>query len=177
MSTLTGLEKMKLEKILQSPSGPGYILDFSDRTFRDFVLSNSKKDIDEEKYRRGGTSKANRLRTFWSIEPDNVVGGLLSELLEYWKTQKLIRKEVIDHHEQVLYDECRGVVGRLLGKAPAGHDMTEDEFIRKEFESVSLDKLNLNTSVVGVLEQRLTEIRKCLGAKAPLATIFLCGST
>ena len=177
MSTLTGIEKLKLEKILESQNGPGYILNFSDRTFDDFVLSNSKKDISEEKYRRLGTSKANRLRAFWGIEPDDVVGKLLSELLEYWKAQKLVRKEVIDHHEQALYDECQGIVGRLLGKAPVGRATTEDEFIQKEFKYVSLDKLNLNAGIAGVLEQRLTEIRKCLGAKATLAIIFLCGST
>jgi len=31
--------------------------------------------------------------------------------------------------------------------------------------------------VTGVLKQRLEEIKKCLNAKAPLAVIFLCGST
>ncbi len=177
MSTLTAIEKMKFETILKSPNGPGYILDFSDRTFDDFILSNSKKDISEEKYRRNGTSKANRLRAFWSIEPDDVVGRLLSELLEYWKAQKLIKKEVIDYHEQALYDECQGIAGRLSGRATINHAITENEFIQKEFKDTSLEKLHLSAGIAGVLEQRLVEIRKCLGAKASLAVIFLCGST
>lgn len=137
MSSLTSVEKLKLEKILKSPNGPGYILNFSDRTFDEFVLENTKKDISDQKYLFMGTSKANRLRAFWSIEPDVIVGKLLSELLEYWKAQKLLREEVIDHHEQALFDDCRGIIGRLLGRATTVSVVTEEEFIEKEFKDIS----------------------------------------
>ncbi len=53
---------------------------------------------------------------------------------------------------------------------------TEDEFISREFKNISLDKLGLDSPITGVLSQRLDEIKKCLGASASLATIFLCGS-
>lgn len=55
--------------------------------------------------------------------------------------------------------------------------ITEDEFIAREFKNVSLDNLNLDPVVTVVLKQRLEEIRKCLNVKAPLAVVFLCGST
>jgi len=176
MSSLTDIEKMKLEKIFQSSSGPGYILDFSDRTFQKFILTGTEKDVYEKQYEYMGSSKANRLRAFWDIETDSVVGKLTSKMLEYWKTKKLLNEETITHHEQNLFDECFGIAGRLLEKVSA-ESVTENEFIKKEFKDVSLNKINLDTGIVRVLEQRLVEIRKCLSVKSPLAVIFLCGST
>lgn len=52
----------------------------------------------------------------------------------------------------------------------------EDDFLKKEFSEVSLDKLELDGTVTEVLESRLNEIKKCMEAGAPLSTIFLCGS-
>jgi hypothetical protein len=46
----------------------GYVLDFSDRTFREFFEDEFRIDIDAAKYRANGTSKMNRLRTFFKIE-------------------------------------------------------------------------------------------------------------
>jgi len=176
MSTLTNIERLKLEKIFESPSGAGYVLDFSNRTFQDFILNATNKDIYLEKYAVSGTSKANRLRVFWDIESDSTVGKLISELLDYWKTQKLLQKEVVDQHEQALFDACKGIAHRLLGVS-SSKEMTEDEFIQKTFKNVSISKINLDAGIIGVLDQRLSEIKKCLTANAPLAVIFLCGST
>ena len=44
-------------------------------------------------------------------------------------------------------------------------------------EKQILEKLGLDSTVCGILKQRIDEIRKCLTASAPLAVIFLCGST
>ncbi len=54
---------------------------------------------------------------------------------------------------------------------------TEKTFLNKEFKSISINKLNLDNTLTITLKQRLDEIQKCLNSKAPLATIFLCGST
>jgi len=56
-------------------------------------------------------------------------------------------------------------------------NLSEDEFLKKEFNEVTLDKLGLDSIVTEVLQSRLEEIRKCLNVKASLATIFLIGST
>ena len=56
-------------------------------------------------------------------------------------------------------------------------ETSEDEFVNKEFKEISIDKLGLDGVVTDVLKQRLEEVRICLNAKAPLATIFLCGSS
>ena len=48
----------------------GYVLNFSDRTFGEFVFEAVEIDIHAEKYTAEGTSKAKKLRTFWKLEPD-----------------------------------------------------------------------------------------------------------
>lgn len=48
----------------------GYVLNFSDRTFEEFVVEAVGRNIHDEKYTTGGTSKANKLRTFWMTESD-----------------------------------------------------------------------------------------------------------
>lgn len=53
----------------------------------------------------------------------------------------------------------------------------EEVFLSKEFEEISLEKLGLDGVIANVLNLRLEEIKRCLSLKAPLAVIFLCGST
>ncbi|MFI5452222.1 abortive infection family protein [Pedobacter sp. UC225_61] len=78
MADLNYLEKRLSEKFLDM--GGGYVLNFSDRTFRDFFGDTVGIDIDQEKYREGGTSKANRLRTFIRLESNYIVGKVFNEL-------------------------------------------------------------------------------------------------
>ena len=56
-------------------------------------------------------------------------------------------------------------------------EMTEDDFLKKEFKEISISGLYLEGKITKVLNQRLEEIKKCLNSGAALATIFLCGST
>lgn len=84
MSDLKSIEKMKLEKLFDM--GSGYVLDFSNRTFQEFIIDNTGINIYDDKYDYASGSKANRLRAFWKKEPNYLVGRLLSDLLEYWRT-------------------------------------------------------------------------------------------
>ena len=81
MSDLTNGEKRNLEKVLQMSGG--YVLNFSNRTFGEFVSDSTGRELSDPKYSIGGSSKANLLRTFWKIEPNHIVGKLLNDLLEY----------------------------------------------------------------------------------------------
>lgn len=45
----------------------GYVLDFSDKTFENFVLKSVDEDINNEKYLILGTSKGKRLKSFWKM--------------------------------------------------------------------------------------------------------------
>ncbi|PYT91428.1 MAG: hypothetical protein DMG36_18475 [Acidobacteria bacterium] len=62
MSDLTSAEKRKFEQLLGMRSG--YVLDFSNRTFTEFVLDSTGRDIFDSRYEYASASKANRLRAF-----------------------------------------------------------------------------------------------------------------
>lgn len=55
--------------------------------------------------------------------------------------------------------------------------LNEDEFLRREFQEISLESIGLEGSITEILKLRIGEIEKCLSADAPLSLIFLAGST
>jgi hypothetical protein len=79
MASLTYIEKQDLDRILVSA---GYVLDFSDRTFWDFVQDYTSLDIHDEKYQTYWTSKGKKLRAFLEKESDMVVASLLLGFVE-----------------------------------------------------------------------------------------------
>ena len=81
MSSLKYWEIRSLEKALEMHSW--FVLDFSDRTFWDFILDHTSLNIHDQKYSETWTSKAKKLRSFWSIESDTVVWNLLFWFSEY----------------------------------------------------------------------------------------------
>jgi hypothetical protein len=113
MSDLTNSEKRKLEKFLGMNTG--YVLSFSDRSFAEFVAGSVGRNIFDPRYNYASGSKANRLRAFWSIEDNQVVARLLSDLVD-------------DACEGVrtgaLAEECRKIIARLLLVGSAGQQRT-----------------------------------------------------
>lgn len=111
MSDLSSIERLKFEALFDMESG--YVLDFSNNTFSVFTIENVGIDIFDSKYEYGSNSKANRLRKFWLEEPNEVVGKLLSALLDYWITKKQISEAELSSKEKTLYDGCKKIVIRL----------------------------------------------------------------
>lgn len=109
MSDLSNLEKRRLEKLFGM--GSGYVLDFSNRTLEEFVLDSTGKSIYESRYDNASGSKANRLRAFWSVEPNYVVAKLLSDLLQY------VAELGVNPGQDELLESCRRAVQRLSTSA------------------------------------------------------------
>jgi hypothetical protein len=120
------MEKRKFERLLEM--GGGYVLNFSNRTFEEFVTDTTGRNIYDSRYDYGSGSKANRLRGFWQAEPNYVVGKLLSALIDH-------QKEVEDENQisgnfyakkkpeelqltASLREDCRRIVTRLLQEQP-----------------------------------------------------------
>jgi hypothetical protein len=102
MSDLTNAEKRKFELLLGM--GSGYVLDFSNRTFSEFVFDSTGRDIYDSHY---VGSKANRLRGFWNEEGNQMVGKLMEDMLGYGvDRQAFVNKGP-------LLDDCRRTVARL----------------------------------------------------------------
>ncbi|MCD6013383.1 MAG: hypothetical protein K0Q79_3245 [Flavipsychrobacter sp.] len=113
MSDISNIERIKLEKLLVNS---GYVLDFSNRTFADFIQENIGIDIYSEKYSDVGESKANRLRTLWKKEGNPIVAKLLFALLEYCKEIYIPNTSGWTDEMQELYKYGISIAKRLHGE-------------------------------------------------------------
>lgn len=146
MSSLKNIEKRKFEKLFAMEGG--YVLSFSDRTFAEF-FEDLGIDISQEKYFKNGSSKAKRLRAFWELESDFIVGTVLRNLINYGVEMLWIQSD------DILINPCNSICDRL-------HEGTPDLSI---FETGSTDNLKSNTKLL------LAEISSSFQNGNPEATI------
>ncbi len=170
MSSLNMRDRRVLEEFLGM--GSGYVLNFSDRTFGDFVREAVDVEIHSDHYIIHGTSKAKKLRAFWEIESDYLVGRLLDALIEYEGDMSYERTE----EDRKLADRCRAIASRLLAGGPSLDDLKQKaqsldanhlaEQIRRMEDSVETDpslaigtaKELIETCCKTILAERGTEI-------------------
>lgn len=166
MADLNFKEKQLFEKLFDRG---GYVLDFSNRTFQEF-FRDFNIDIYSDKYQLYGDSKMKRLRAFWEVEPNAKVGKVLNELLQYAVS--------VENVEEKDKSNAEKYISRLLGKTiQTKTELTENDFLKKEFDEIPLETLGLDSFITDTLKLRLIEIKKCLEVKASLSVIFLIGST
>lgn len=170
MSEIKNPTKQKLEHLFGMKSG--YVLDFSNASFQDFILTSVGIDVD---IRYPDGSKANRLRTLWQNEPNDTVTKLMHEMLDRWQTNALMDGS-LSTSDQILFEQATKELDALTPRE-ALPTAEEIEFLDKDFGSIDLSRVPVPLTFKEVIEQRRSEIRTCLSAKAPLAVIFLCGST
>lgn len=184
MAKFTSIETMKLEKFLGM--GGGYVLDFSNRTFQQFIFEHSHRDIYDDRYSSGGNSKANRLRTFWHIESGPVVAKLMTDLLEYWKARKLTMGEDLNKLDEALYEDCLKIAARvrndsIVDDVDAFQPNVEDknfqvlaQIIRESIEKNEPEKAldRLHTFVVKFLRKLCDRHGISYTGDTPLHTLF-----
>jgi hypothetical protein len=158
MADLTYIERANIEKFLGMKSG--YVMDFSDRTFQEFVGEAVGLDIDNEKYHYSSNSKSNRLRQFFKVESNYTFGKLLSAFCDYWLS-KVHTGEIDSRDDENLYKECVKIAERLKQESivehiDAIHPNVEDrdfkllaksirESIEKNEPEAALDRLHTFT--------------------------------
>ena len=176
MANISQIEKLKLEKIFSM--GGGYVLDFSNSSFQRFIYDIVKLDIDNSKYDKYGSSKANRLRTLWELEADGIVGKITEEMLLYNETNKSLNGEVPESSDNNLFEDCLNTAYRLQKKKLKKEEPVDiiDDFLKKDVDEISISALKIDEMVTDILEQRIVEVKQCLDAGAPLSVILLCGS-
>ena len=184
MSSLTPLEKIKLEKLLAMASG--YVLDFSNRTFQDFILETTGIDIYQPKYADSGDSKANRLRAFWKEEDDPITSLLLGALFDCFETMRMVNGIAIEEAEASLLASCREIVLRLAGSLdkvdveaikPVGREREYDLLAKTIRESIAnnepelaLDRLH--TYMMKYLRDRCSRIGLTVDQTEPLHSLL-----
>lgn len=129
MSDLTSLEKRKLEKLLGMETG--YVLDFSNRTFEEFVRDSTGLNIFDQQYNHGSGSKANRLRAFWQKESNAIVGKLMSEILDCCESKG------------AQWEICRLIVARLLKDVKVGPPPTANPTTNSQSDTEGRRSLEL----------------------------------
>ena len=116
MAKLSYIETRVTEEFLEM--GSGYVLDFSDRTIASFVEDSVSLNINEEKYKASGTSKANRIREFIKCESDYTVGKLFKSLYEYKLSEYTRQGKEIN---TILFDDFHKVSERLSSDSVVPH--------------------------------------------------------
>ncbi len=169
MANLKLIERKIFEDLFGMDTG--YVLNFTNKTFKSFFQETAEIDIYDDKYAIYGDSKAKRLRAFWDSEPDFLVGKILKELLEIWdyETPKKTKEELQK------YKKAQKIVNRLLAQKKTKIN-DDDKFLEQKF-SIDLEKLNISEKLKKIIKDRLNEINICLSNGAYLAVVLLCGST
>jgi len=174
MSNLSPSNMPLFESLFESSRGPGYVLDFSDSTFKEFVYKETGINVYDNKYNTNGTSKAKRLREFIRLELDVTVSKLLLSLVDYAENINLINSN--SDPQTKLISKCRCIANKLsVKKFETESDLISYDF--QDFQGLPIDKLNIDNSLTDVILQRVKEIKTCLTHNAPLACVLLCGST
>lgn len=176
MANIKESDKRILESLLGMQSG--YVLDFSNSTFYQFFWNNFKINIDLPKYSSYGDSKAKRLRAFWDIEDNQIVGEVLIELIEVSKSVNLTQGKQLTNNEIELQNKALLIAKSLLGIKNQNDifEETVDDFLNKDFADVSLEKLKIDSSVIEILDSRIKEIKNSIKSKSALSCVILCGS-
>lgn len=165
MADLDNVTKQRLETLFEMSGG--YVLDFTNASFADFV----RTCLGFDPYDHYPGSKANILRALWSDRSWQEVAKLNRELLEQWRwSLELNGKEPSATQEKIAQD--------LIRKFAIPKDAQADlEFLARDSGEIDLHALPKELTARDVIQARLDEIQRCLEADAPLAVIFLVGST
>lgn len=131
MSDLTPKERRALEAFLGMRTG--FVLNFSDPTYARFFDEEVGRDIDEPRFKNHGTSKANRMRSFWTQEDNWVVAKCLGSLLDHAKAEDW--PGLANEKETIAY---QAVLSRIAGEQPvADLAAISGEADERDFESVA----------------------------------------
>lgn len=108
---MTPTEKSKLEKLFDMSGG--YVWRFSDATFGTFMADAANVDIHDAKYQTQGSSKAKKLREFWRIESDYLVGKSILALVQDIE-ENLSESSENYADRQRLFEPCKAIAQRLM---------------------------------------------------------------
>lgn len=140
MANLTFIEKQRFESLFDMSGG--YVLDFTNRSFQQFVFDSIQIDV-YKKYQN--LSKARMLRAIMQESSNETVGKLLLLLLEYMQFTGKIND---DNRKE--FNECAKIGNRLIGKY-------RTDKVKKS--STDIEKRNKKINY-GELEKGLYELSK-----------------
>jgi len=105
MAHLRMLDLQVIDDLFQRPGNPGYVLDFSDRTFATFFAQELDVDIDDPVYAKDGQSKMRRFKCYLNTVNAEAAIRALNAVWEYreMRRQKEGRPDSVNNtHGQLL---------------------------------------------------------------------------
>ena len=115
MSDLKNKDKQLLEKLFQMEGG--YVLNFIDRTISEFFEDELSIFFFDEKYNYKSGSKANRMRGFWKVETNEIVGKSILRLIDYIENAILLNNLTKKDYPEYYIRKAINIANQLLGNA------------------------------------------------------------
>ncbi len=146
MSSLTAPEKAYFIKALGMEGG--YVLDFTNDTFDEF-FQDYNVDIYSERFRIYGDSKAKKLRAFWHLESDEVVGDVLAAMLNLHEANEELNDRT--PNEKVI-QRCREAIAKLRNdtryqSSSNSSESTASAFLNQQPDTPAFNKLPVESVV------------------------------
>ncbi|MBN8956877.1 MAG: restriction endonuclease [Rhizobiales bacterium] len=132
-----------VEELFQPPGKPGYVLDFSDRTFAIFFAEELNVDIDDPAYAVNGTSKLRRFKCFLQAVDKAIAIRTLKAAWEYREAKRAQWQQ----EEKVHNAEGRflQLIARLEGSEAAdGGSKPKPAFDRAKFSELQAALMDLS---------------------------------
>ncbi|MBL9081848.1 MAG: hypothetical protein JNK76_08595 [Planctomycetales bacterium] len=148
MAKLSYTEQSVLEKLFQMSSG--WVLDFSNRTIALFIADACDKNFDDPKYDEGSNSKGKRLRKFFQLETDRVVGLVIDAMAQHAATLPTTDHDLVPKAREIAKRLLKvGSVADLDAIAPSGASRSFDalalqarQAIERNEPETGLDRLH-----------------------------------
>ncbi len=110
---LTTIDRQVLEKLFQMKGG--YVLDFSDRTMKEFFYDDMRIQIYDEKYNYASGSKANRIRGYFRESNDSKIAHVIRGLIDYIENKIAIGDFTTEKFPSDRIELGKKVAKKLLG--------------------------------------------------------------
>lgn len=172
------LEKLRqlINEETENRSGPKLVSFFNKLGFSDTYgqgFPSRWKYTDDRLEKINGTPELDRCIKML-FAPINFIGNY-----------ELLDKHIDSFNEYLAFDDWKVVRnGKEISFSKADkinfdtkNKETEFEFINHDFEEISVCELNLDSSIVDILNNRIQEIKLNITSKAPLSAVVMIGST
>ncbi|ARW95413.1 restriction endonuclease [Enterobacter hormaechei] len=103
-----------INQLFEDPHNAGYVLNFTNKSMREFFESELSIDIDNDIYRKDGDSKMKRLRCLLKQDDRETVLRVVTRL---WEHRKTMPDNVITAQDDAVY-------GRLISKIQGADSLT-----------------------------------------------------
>jgi hypothetical protein len=172
MAAVDNALKLKLEHLLGM--GNGYVLNYSNASFADFV----RDSIGVNPYEGHEGSKAQVLRQLWHSLSSSEFAKLTIDMLEYRRLSEDLGHLESNDRTEADRRLAADIIDQLRPMLEHDERLTGDEaaFLARDVE-FDLSRVVVEVDFQSVIADRLTEVEACYENGSYLATLILCGST